>query len=213
MKVGTDGTLLGAWADGGKRILDIGTGSGLIALMMAQRFPESHIVALDIDEASCRQAAFNVGKSPFSNQIEIKHYPVQNFVSDEKFDSIVCNPPFFVGSLGCPDEKRNIARHASSLTFRDLLVAVSKLLDYSGCFSAIIPAESYRFFDGVAIENGFRCVKCVGVRTVPHKPIRRYLVSYSKDFSLDFQSSEQCIEDGSHNRSSWYSELTKDFYL
>ena len=213
MKVGTDGTLLGAWAEGGKHILDIGTGTGLIALMMAQRFPDANIIGVDIDESSCTQAGRNVRNSIFAERIKIVQSAIQGFLPDEKFDSVVCNPPFFVDSLNCPDEKRNIARHNSALSFRDLFVAVDRLLDDSGCFSVVLPTESFSLFDETAIEHGFRRVKYVAVKTVPRKPARRCLVAYSKNFSIDLQNCEESIEDGSHNRSQWYSELTKDFYL
>ena len=97
MKVGTDGVLLGAWANGGSRVLDVGTGTGIIALMMAQRFPESRVTAVDIDEGAFRQAMANVQASPFANRIRVLHEQVQNHVGC--YDAVVSNPPYFMDSL------------------------------------------------------------------------------------------------------------------
>ena len=108
MKVGTDGTLLGAWAlasAGPCRVLDVGTGTGLIALMMAQRYPEAQVIAIDIDEKAVFQAQENVLASPFADRIQVLEADVQTFEDSEKFDSIVCNPPFFEDSLVCPDSR------------------------------------------------------------------------------------------------------------
>ena len=122
MKVGTDGTLLGAWAHGGSSILDIGVGTGLIALMMAQRFPESHIGGIDIDHEAVEQALENVKASPFRN-IDVVEADAKSY-GGSSFDAIVCNPPYFADSLQSPDMQRTIARHTVSLSFRDLCVSV-----------------------------------------------------------------------------------------
>ena len=120
MKVGTDGVLLGAWAEGGKAILDIGTGTGLIACMMAQRFPDATVQAIEIDEAACQQARENVTASPFLDRIFITNTSLQEFVSElpqhqQQYDCIVCNPPYFVNSMKAPDSQRSIARHTDTL--------------------------------------------------------------------------------------------------
>ena len=120
MKVGTDGVLLGAWAPGGKRILDVGSGTGLISLMMAQRFPEAQVLGIDMDGEACEEAAENVAASPFADRVEIECCRLQDYHSAESFDAIVSNPPFFLNSLKNPDSKRTMARHTDSLPFRDL---------------------------------------------------------------------------------------------
>jgi tRNA1Val (adenine37-N6)-methyltransferase len=120
MKVGTDGVLLGAWAPGGKRILDVGSGTGLISLMMAQRFPEAQVRGIDMDGEACEEAAENVAASPFADRVEIECCRLQDYHSEESFDAIVSNPPFFLNSLKNPDSKRTMARHTDSLPFRDL---------------------------------------------------------------------------------------------
>lgn len=216
MKVGTDGTLLGAWAEGGDKILDIGTGTGLIALMMAQRYPGSCVTAIDMDEAACRQAEENVLKSPFADRVEVLCSSVQDFsakTNDEKYDAIVSNPPYFVDSLECPDKQRAMARHASSLTFGELFSAVSALLSVDGCFSAIIPAECLSAFDAEAALVGLRCIRRYAVHTVVRKPPKRYLVAYSKSAKHDFESQDVCLVGTDGERSEWYSSITSDFYL
>ena len=124
MKVGTDGTLLGAWANAPKgpcRILDIGTGTGLVALMMAQRYPESQVVGIDIDRDAIIQAQENVDASPFSERITIINEDATKIDDKEVFDAIVCNPPYFVDSLTCPESQRTLARHTVTLTYEQLM--------------------------------------------------------------------------------------------
>ena len=131
-KVGTDGVLLGALADGGKRILDIGTGTGLIALMMAQRFPGAHITGIDIDRDAVLQAQSNVAASPFANSIDIIQTDFADFTTTDTYDSITCNPPFFENSAPCPDEKRSMARHTASLPFSTPISKTARLLADNG---------------------------------------------------------------------------------
>lgn len=220
MRVGTDGTLLGAWARGGEHILDIGTGTGLIALMMAQRFPASHIVAIDIDGDACAQAEENIGASPFASRISVSHTSLQRFaeerVSDGEahgYDAVVCNPPYFVGSLECPDDRRTLARHASSLSFSELFSGVKTLLSQNGTFSAIVPTESFTDFDAEARLAGLFLVSRCQVRTVPRKQPRRCLLTYSRQPAQSILTSEQCLCDAAGNRSPWYQELTQEFYI
>ena len=157
MKVGTDGTLLGAWGahhcalenhERPLRILDVGTGTGLIALMMAQRFPEALVIGLDIDAEAVSQAQENAAASPFANRItifqqdfsSILHSPFS--ILHPPFSMIVCNPPFFTQSLPCPDEKRTMARHDGTLNYRTLAIGAWTLLDEDGEMSVIVPAAS-----------------------------------------------------------------------
>ena len=116
MKVGTDGVLLGAWAQGGQRMLDIGTGTGLVALMLAQRYKQSRVVGIEIDEASFQQAQHNVMDSPFASRVTVVHEALQQFSSGETFDSIVSNPPFFVDALRASGTSRCVARHTDTLS-------------------------------------------------------------------------------------------------
>ena len=149
MKVGTDGVLLGAWAEGGKHILDIGTGTGLIALMLAQRCQDAEITGVELNEQAALQAQENVDVSPFAPQIMIENVPIQHFSLQSSlhghFDSIVSNPPFY-HSLRSKNHERTLARHSESLTFNELFEAVSLLRAPEACFSAVIPIEQMDSF-------------------------------------------------------------------
>ena len=207
MKVGTDGTLLGAWADGGRRILDIGTGTGLIALMMAQRFETSQIVGIDIDEGAARQALENVEASPFARRIAIAQQDVLTLGNEAGlFDSIVCNPPFFVHSLECPDGQRTLARHTASLTYRQLMECAWRLLAEDGRLSVVIPFDCKGRLEGEAALAGFFKSRECAVKTAPHKPPRRYLLAFRKH---QVPLEETSITIGSEA----YNEMMKDFYL
>ena len=206
MKVGTDGTLLGAWAHGGSSILDIGVGTGLIALMMAQRFPESHIVGIDIDHEAVEQALENVKASPFRN-IDVVEADAKSY-GGSSFDAIVCNPPYFADSL----QSRTIARHTVSLSFRDLLAAVSRLLAEDGEFSVVIPFDCKARLESEAALAGLFKVRECAVKTTPRKQPRRYLIAFRRHPS-DLELTEGVIEIKPSVRSEWYQELTKDFYL
>ncbi len=213
MKVGTDGVLLGAWATGGQRVLDIGTGTGLVALMMAQRFPEDRVTAVEIDGDACRQAIENVQNSPFADRIEVRCMSVQDFQPEEKYDVIVSNPPFYDNSLRCPDGSRSKARHTETLTYRDLFLAVDRLLESDGTFSAVIPTECLSNFVAEGAVHGFSVVRKTLVKTVPRKSARRALVAFSRRGGGCCPVEEVCLMDAEGYRSSWYNTLTAAFYL
>ena len=206
MKVGTDGTLLGAWAQGGNKILDIGTGTGLISLMIAQRFPLAQVVGIDIDESACSQACENVTASPFHHRVDIHHVSLQEY-KEGLFDAVVCNPPFFVDSLQCPDGQRTKARHTGSLSYAELFQGVVRLLDDSGEFSAIIPTECRASFDAEAILAGLSPVRECAVKTTERKAPRRFLLGYRKTPVSVYE--RHVLIMGSEE----YCELMKDFYL
>ncbi len=212
MKVGTDGVLLGAWAQGGKRILDIGSGTGLISLMMAQRFPEAQVVGIDMDLDACEQARENVLVSPFAGRVEILHRRLQDY-EDGVFDAIVSNPPFFVNSLKNPDSKRTMARHADSLPFYDLFKGVKRMLSAEGIFSAIVPVEVLEQFVAESCVLGFYLIRKCGVKTVDRKPPKRYLLSFAKRRMERMEDSVVVMSDSTGNRSPWYAKITEDFYL
>jgi tRNA1Val (adenine37-N6)-methyltransferase len=215
LKVGTDGVLLGSWAQGGKRILDIGTGTGLIALMMAQRFPDAVVDAVEIDADAAAQAMENVKASPFADRIYIHETAIQKFTPfppQGTFDSIVSNPPFFQQSLKAPDAKRTLARHTDSLSFRDLIKSAVRLLAATGEFSVVIPFNMRTSLIDEAIIQGLSLSRSVAVKTVPHKAAKRYLLAFRKEHSENIVEQEVVMTE-SGERSPWYQELTKDFYL
>lgn len=216
MKVGTDGTLLGAWAEMERndgRVLDIGTGTGLIALMMAQRYPEAKVTAIDIDEMAVSQAVENVQGSSFADRIEVFQADVNTFEPTEMFDSIVCNPPFFNNALICPDNQRTQARHTLSLSYQQLMAAAWRLLRDEGVFSLIIPNDFFQQLESEAHLAGFFLTRVFGVRTIEGKPIKRYLIELRKHPYIELIKKDVMIEDEPNVRSIWYRELTKDFYI
>lgn len=213
MKVGTDGVLLGAWAVGGHKILDIGTGTGLIALMMAQRFPNAHIDAIEIDQEAYLDANENFFHSPFSSRISLFHSSLQTFHNHQIYDSIVCNPPFFVNSLKSPSLKRSLARHTDALPYNELMRYASAMLDRQGILSLIIPLEAKKNVESEAVHNQLYLSQVIYVRTKANKPIKRCLLSFSKERVSEFITKENCLMTDDNERTEWYHQLTKDFYI
>lgn len=216
MKVGTDGTLLGAWANapmGPCRILDIGTGTGLVALMMAQRFPESQVVGIDIDRDATIQAMENVDASPYSERITIINEDATKIDDKEVFDAIVCNPPYFVDSLTCPESQRTLARHTVTLTYEQLMKTAYKLLNNNGIFSIIIPTENNDAIGSAAALAGFIISRICMIKTTPNKLPKRQLMEFRKNRIDNFEFIEEVLEIIHNQRSEWYHELTKDFYI
>lgn len=215
MKVGTDGVLLGAWASGGKRVLDVGSGTGLVSLMMAQRFSQANVVGIDIDAEACGQAEENVNASPFAERVKIVNASLQAFSAQQGgiFDAIVSNPPFFTDSLKNPDKQRALARHADSLPFVDLLRGVRLLLTEDGLFSLIIPTDAFPFFDAQASLEHFFLIRRCKVKTVVRKQPKRELLTYSKKLSFELLEEEEILTNSDGSRSEWYQTLTQEFYV
>ena len=216
MKVGTDGTLLGAWAQapaGQCRILDIGTGTGLIALMMAQRFPEANVVGIDIDADAVSQARENVMESPFSKRITIQECNVLQMEDADGFDAIVCNPPYFVDSLTCPNEKRTTARHTVTLSFEGLAKAAFRLLKTDGFFSVVIPTDNRSCMEAAARMEGFFLSRVYLIKTTPQKEPKRQLIEFREYPVNEIDTKEVFIQILPNKRSPWYQQLTQAFYI
>lgn len=216
MKVGTDGVLLGAWADcvNAQSVLDIGTGTGLIALMLVQR-SKAKIDAVEIDEAASIQAKENVDKSLWSDRIEIFNKSFQDFsnTTEKKYDLIVSNPPYFQNSLYAPDEKRTDARHNSNLKLDDLVFGAFKLLSEKGRLSIILPYVEGTMFILKAAEKGLYCVRQTNVLPKPAREPKRLLLEFRKE-KMPLVEQELIIElNKRHEYSEAYKNLTKDFYL
>ncbi len=216
MKVGTDGVLLGAWApnEDAHSVLDIGSGTGLITLMMAQR-TQSHIVGLEIDELAYKDSIFNVKQSHWEEQITIIHDSLQNYASNsnEHYDCIVSNPPFFQDSLKSENTSRNFARHTDSLSFQDLFESVSKLLSDTGTFSLIIPSSDAGSCLNIAKNLKLFPQRILQVKPTPRHEPKRTLICFGREI-IALLEEEIVIEDkGRHQYSGAYKELTKDFYL
>lgn len=213
MKVGTDGVLLGAWADvsSSKNVLDIGTGSGLIAIMIAQRCL-AQISAIDIDKNAAIQAKINAEASPWKDRIEVLHTDLCNYAPQTLFDTIVSNPPYFIDSLKCPDTQRNKARHTDSLTSTQLLKNVNRILHPNGLFSLILPSDQTDNLIEMANEYGLFPTRLTHVITKPGLSPKRSLLEFRKK-TMPFHPQELVIELDRHIYSKEYIALTKDFYL
>lgn len=217
MKVGTDGVLLGSWADINqcKNILDVGTGTGLIALMLKQRsqklnITDVNISALEIDDAAFLQATENFNNSPWKN-IDIYHADFNGFKLDSKFDLVVSNPPYFVNSLKGPDESRNTARHTCSLSFKTLIQQFCHLTHEHGRLALVLPSDALDEIKLLVKEFNLYMSKLVFVYTKKNKPAKRILIEISK-MTITLEKSELFIHDNGDYSQDFIS-LTKDFYL
>lgn len=182
LKVGTDGVLFGAWVnyEGARRILDIGTGTGVLALIAAQRNSEAHIDAVEIDDASAEQAAENATASPWGDRVRVHRMDVRRMKAGEPYDLIICNPPYYAGYSTSPDQRIGLAKHSGELLFPELLEAVDGLLRDSGRFAVIIPKNREAEFLKEAGRVGLHaCRRCV-VRYVSHRPAKRVLLELDR---------------------------------
>lgn len=222
MKVGTDSDLLGTMAYGGKNILDIGTGTGILTLMMAQRFPEAQFTAVEIDVKAVIDASTNFSSSPWSERITLIHDSFQSFIEkeisegrQERFDAIICNPPFFDKSLECPEQGRQRARHTSSLPFETLIDGAYRMLEEGGLFSLILPPEVLEKFCLKAKERGFALKEKNGIQTLPGNPPKRYILVFQKslDSSLCVSENTFSMRNADNTYSQWYNDLLRDFLL
>ena len=206
MKVGTDGVLLGAWAPTGTRILDVGTGSGLIARMLMQRCPEAEVEGIDIDEAAVEQARENGVKAFVSSLQEWQG----------KYDLIVSNPPYFQNSLKNPDKGRQTARHTDTLSYEELIKHSARLLTEDGQLALILPAGAENEIRQLAGAEGFFLTRVTRVYSKESKPARRVLMSFSRDNGITehrYTEDTLVLEDEKGGRSLPYQTLCRDFYL
>lgn len=214
-KVGTDGVLLGAYTDvtGVRKILDIGTGTGLIALMLAQR-SDAEITAIEPDNDSWEQARFNILQSNWSGRIRVINSDLQNYnPGEEKFDLIVSNPPYFVNSLKNTDPGKAATRHNVTLDSSALLRGISRLLVSDGRFQVILPWAEGNVFIAEAAGYGFFCYDILKIRPLPTSEVRRIIAGFSRKRQRT-KEKFLTIEHGErHNFTEEYSNLTRDFYI
>ena len=242
MKVGTDGVLLGCWAPtshltfdiGHLRILDVGTGSGLIALMLAQRCPSAHIDAIDIDPNAIQQAKENFERSVFSHQLSAFNSSLQDwqnrqFLAIEQsivnrqssnrqlYDLVVSNPPYFRNSLKNPDKGRELARHTDTLSYDDLFRHSARLLNEHGQLALILPAETENDVRETAERYSLFITRVTRVYSKPSKPARRVLMTFDKLSIVNCQFSiiedVLVLENETGGRSAAYQQLCQEFYL
>lgn len=214
MKVGTDGVLLGCWAPKGSRILDVGTGSGLIARMLMQRCPEAEVEGIDIDAAAVEQAKENGVRAYCSSLQDWQND--QSQITNHKYDLIVSNPPYFQNSLKNPDKGRQAARHTDTLSYEELIAHSARLLTEDGCLALILPAEAETEIRQLAGAAGLYLVHVTRVYSKETKPVRRVMMAFSRDNGITgYRDTEDVLvlEDEKGGRSLPYQNLAKDFYL
>lgn len=218
MKIGTDGVLLGAWTPVEKNIfsiLDIGTGTGIIALMLAQRSSASQIDALEIDENAFEQATDNFENSPWNDRLFCFHAALDEFVEEpeDEYDLIVSNPPFYSEDYKSSNDQRDLARFQDAMPFEDLVEATALLLSENGIFSVIIPFKEEENFLALAKEQELFPLKITRVKGTPTTETKRSLLAFSRNENRTLRVDELIIETARHIYTPEYTALTKDFYL
>jgi tRNA1Val (adenine37-N6)-methyltransferase len=218
MKIGTDGVLLGAWTpleNNPKSVLDIGTGTGIIALMLAQRSEAEQIDALEIDESAYEQAVENFENSPWGDRLFCFHAGLDEFVDDpeDEYDLIVSNPPFYSEEYRSENEQRDLARFQGAMPFEELVEAADLLLSENGIFSVIIPFNEEDRFIELCAEVELYPIKVTRVKGTPNTKIIRSLLAFKRYELAVLTADELVIEISRHEYTPEYIALTKDFYL
>lgn len=217
MKVGTDAVLLGSWTDTdeAETILDIGTGTGIIALMLAQR-SNALIDAIDVEESACSQAVENVEASPWSKRIKIQHIALQAFAiaHKNKYDLIVSNPPYFIDSSKAEGIERSISRHTDLLPFDELASGVVKLLKPAGKFCVILPVKEGNIFRAIMEKQGLHLTRLLRIKGSEDKPtIKRLLMQFEFVKKPLSESTISIEKKKRHHYTEHYKILTQDYYL
>jgi tRNA1Val (adenine37-N6)-methyltransferase len=218
MKVGTDGVLLGAWveSEAAQSILDIGTGTGVIAVMLAQRNEHAPVHGVEIDAEAAAQAAENMRATPWAERLHVRHHSIQDYARDteQRYDLIVSNPPFFTGGVLSQSDNKTGVRHTVKLPHGDLLIATQTLLTQQGVFAVVLPLlEGLRFVE-MARSYRLYCERMTEVRTKAGKPVSRLLLQFTRHIPHAIRKDELIIQQDEAN--AWtpeYRELTKEFYL
>lgn len=226
MKIGTDGVLLGAWAIGTPissqsdkelRIMDVGSGTGLIALMLAQRFPKATIVGVECDRDAAEEGADNFAGSPWHENLQMVHADFNTIAQEstpESFDAVVSNPPFFTNGAHAPDMQRLAARHEGTLNLESLTAGAARLLHPGGILSIVIPAEQRQRAEFAASIHNLHTLRICEVHTVASKPVRRVLIDFIKaQYPAPVERSTLCISDANGNKTSDYVRLVSPFYI
>ncbi len=218
MKVGTDGVLLGAWASvpaPGSRVLDVGSGTGLIALMITQRTKKVAVDALEIDPSSARQTEENFQNSPWKEKIQCIQSSFQDYSSQCKnhYDLIICNPPFFSASAKTPSKERNLARHDDSLSLEDIFRASLSLMKKTTIISLILPVEKEARALDLISEHNMYCNRLTRVIPAPGKPVKRVLLECSYIPGETIEEELTIETENRHKYSDKFQNLVDDFYL
>ncbi|WP_138432871.1 tRNA1(Val) (adenine(37)-N6)-methyltransferase [Winogradskyella algicola] len=217
MKIGTDGVLLGAWTSVKHNpfsVLDIGSGTGILSLMIAQRSHAEQIEAIEIDDDAYEQCSENFENSPWNDRLFCYHASLLEFVEEveDAFDLIICNPPFYSEDYKTENKSRDLARFNDSMPFKHIIYAVAHLLTEDGLFSIVIPRKEEKDFIALANTIGLFPVRILHVKGNPDADVKRSLIEFSYT-EKETETSELIIENERHNYTKDYINLTKDFYL
>jgi tRNA1Val (adenine37-N6)-methyltransferase len=215
MKVGTDAVLLGSWVNvqSAKRILDVGTGSGVIALMLAQRSNvDTHVDAIEIEKEDARQAKENVLRSPWPTKISVFQESLQEFKPDSKYDLIVSNPPFFVKSLLPPTAKRTRTRHAEKLTYDDLITNSVRMMNSKATMAVVLPVQEGNEFRKLAVSHGLYLNRELVFYSRIEKPQERWLFEFGPEQRI-IKKERLVLYADNDQKSTEYVNLTNEFYL
>lgn len=214
MKVGTDGCLLGGWFDcsRSKNILDVGCGSGLIAIMAAQR-SDAQITGIEIDKDAAVQAKENADNSPWTERIEIINCDFLEYSTEKKFDTIICNPPYFVNSLKCDKSSRTLARHSDSLNNSKFFAKCAEISTLAVAVSIIIPCDILEEWLSAGKENIFYASRITYIKTTPNKEPKRVLVEFVRDCEKTTAESTLIFEKERGEYSDDVKDILRDFYL
>lgn len=217
MKIGTDGVLLGAWTSirhNPFNVLDIGSGTGILSLMIAQRSKAEQIEAIEIDDDAYEQCSENFENSPWNDRLFCYHASLIEFVEEveDTFDLIICNPPFYSEDYKSENKSRDLARFNDAMPFKHIIYAVEHLLAEDGLFSIIIPKKEENGFIKLASTVGLNTQRILHVKGNPDSDIKRSLIEFSYH-ETTVNISELIIETSRHNYTQDYIDLTKDFYL
>lgn len=218
MKVGTDSVLLGAWCpieNNPFSVLDIGAGTGILSLMIAQRSHAEQIDALEIDEDAYEQCVENFENSPWGDRLFCFHAGLDEFVEDpeDEYDLIISNPPFYSEDYKTENSSRDLARFQDAMPFEELVEAADLLLSENGIFAVIIPYKEEEKFIGLCAEVELFPVKVTRVKGTPNTEIKRCLLAFKRYELPVLEADELVIEINRHDYTDAYIELTKDFYL
>ena len=215
LKVGTDGVLFGAWVNytGAKRILDVGTGTGVLALIAAQRAPNASVDAVEIDDAAAEQAAENAAASPWADRVRVHRMDVRRMKTSEPFDLIICNPPYYAGYSTAADQRVGVAKHSDELLFPDLAQAVDRLLSPDGRFAVIIPLNREKDLVREAGLSGLIPIRRCVVNYVAHRPAKRVLLELDRAGGVVLEEALTIENTGPFDYTPEYRALISDLML
>ncbi|WP_237739833.1 tRNA1(Val) (adenine(37)-N6)-methyltransferase [Pedobacter arcticus] len=217
MKINTDGVLLGAMCDlhGANKILDIGTGTGVVALMLAQRKPQVYVDGIDIDETAFEKANANFENSIFNNHLKAYHHSFKAFFElhpENRYDLIVSNPPFHLNALQSPKEARNISKHTDETFFLDLLMLAKNHLTADGTLTLVLPVEISLMLQTTAKDFGLYPKHCIKIKSYPDKAHIRHIITFTRNSNNELLFDDFCIYASQGEHSLQYKATLKDFF-